>query len=143
MSQIVKIHQGATLSEYAKQILGPNASHKEIAAMVDKIAQENNIKDKNSIFAGKTLELPDAPNVNHAKAKHSKNENIFAMTPNCKDESEGLYTPNEPVSGCSHKIEAENQYEEPTQKAVLPKSKGETFFTSAAGSSSADATECS
>ena len=53
----VTVQKGQTLWGFAKTLCGKGASKKEIAAMTDKIAQENKIKDKNSIFAGQTIEL--------------------------------------------------------------------------------------
>jgi len=59
MSEIT-VAKGQTLWSYAKMLLGPGASKKEISQMTDKIANDNNIKNKNSIFAGQTLKVTNS-----------------------------------------------------------------------------------
>lgn len=53
----VTIQKGQTLWGFAKVLCGKGASKKEIAEMTDKIAKENKIKNKNSIFAGQKIEI--------------------------------------------------------------------------------------
>src|SRR5207253_1791537 len=63
-----------TLSQIAQQMLGPQASTREIYAFVNIIARENHIENPNAVLAGKTIKIPE--HITHlertAKTKEGK-----------------------------------------------------------------------
>lgn len=54
-----KIARGDNLTHIAEKRLGDNASDRDVQNYINAIARHNHLKDKNLIYAGDTLELPE------------------------------------------------------------------------------------
>ena len=70
--------------EYSRKTLGENASNSDILKFVDKIAEANNIPDKDLIYAGKSLIIPSLENIQELK------ETIEASTDVVKNVSDNI-----------------------------------------------------